>query len=658
MNTRNRFAALSLRLAALLLLLGGCATSGSELASAPSGASLTLAAAAPGMEDAFDPTGARAAAADGDSAVPASVQQGGAGYVVMHVEFDSPENCAAFKQESATPFHRFGKWADLYVRDEPAAKDAVRSARGYVWREIGRAIVPPPPKMGERVASRAAPEAIVRGGLAGLKGRGVVVAVVDSGVDFRHPDFIAEGPDGRPVSRLLAFWDTTCDDFAARGIGGQAPVKYPNGVSVGTVYPRDLLTAELRGPTKQIGPTDINGHGTACLGIAAGNGRAYGDRRYSGVAPEADLIGVRIAGTSGKTFENAYLLGAICAWIDSTAGARPCVISCSFGGQYGARDGTTVQERQLDSRFGAGVKGRALCIAAGNEAQHGVHGETKFSSRQSGGLLEWEVPQGVDSASVRIFFSSRENRDLELFSEGKTEITAAHLQRYTHWLSKEAYWVIPCGPGSYRVRLSTASGKEVAADAYISGGTPRLRPRFKGACATAARQVGAPATTGQAITVGSYDFNDQLEMGGKSYTYGNPEKGVAPLTIGALSTYSNPGPRRNGDAVKPEVAAPGQYHAACLPLNLSQEDATRYIETSRKYAYTNGTSSATPYCAGLIALMFEKNPGLTVGEVKDLLQRAATKNSPFTGRTPNPSWGHGKLDLPAAERLLESVPRP
>jgi subtilisin family serine protease len=147
--------------------------------------------------------------------------------------------------------------------------------------------------------------------------------------------------------------------------------------------------------------------------------------------------------------------------------------------------------------------------------------------------------------------------------------------------------------------------------------------------------------------VGSYDWNDSFERFGRNYLQFDPEfEDAQPLMIGNLSSYSNPGPLRFGESLKPEVVAPGQYYTAPVPLNVPADR-----DTSGHYQLFNGTSAATPYVAGVIALVLEKNPNITLGQVKKLLQHSATKDR-FTGPLPSGKWGHGKLDEAAVRRML------
>jgi len=297
----------------------------------------------------------------------ALTREGGKIYNVLHVEFSNERFRNNFKVEGAFVFSHYGPFADVFVAclNTGGRLDynwgvvgKIMRAPGYKHFDFGP-IVPAPPPPGERKkrGTREPAEGLVRGGILGLTGKGVIIAVIDSGLDFRHKDFITADAKGEPKSRLLYFWDTTSTAHAEgkRGSKVKAPVCYPDGQAIGTVYTREELTADLRSARPEIPAPDTNSHGTACAGIAAGNGSGL-DKKYIGVAPEADLIAVRIGGAQ-KSLPNAYLLNSICGWLDRVAGARPVVISCSFGGNYGGCDGNLVQERQLNARFPLHKKG-------------------------------------------------------------------------------------------------------------------------------------------------------------------------------------------------------------------------------------------------------------------------------------------------------------
>jgi subtilisin family serine protease len=513
----------------------------------------------------------------------------------------------------------------------------------------GIAEAPPPPPGVPGPLSREAPEKIVRGGFAGLSGKGVIIAVLDSGVDFRNPDFITYDAQGRPTSRLLYLWDTTSNAFDSRALGSKAPITYPNGASVGTLYTREQLTAELRSLRKRIPETDLNGHGTACAGIAAGNGNnAKGREEVIGVAPEADIIGVRIGGAAGY-MENSYLLGAICGWLDSVAGARPLVVSCSFGGHAGGHDGALVAERQLDARFPAGARGRAVVVAAGNDAVNPIHAEVKFKGKDAPGRLIFAA--GNEGAQMLLYLDTANIRDVRFAPAGQTKIAGIQ-DNGTNPFTKQAVASVIVPPGLGGFFIYNLSGAPMRANVYVFGGA------FHTSSASQNSLVASPGTSSNVITVASYDWNDQFEFAAGRKPVPelcNSQPPFRPISIGKISCYSSPGYRRDG-TIKPEIAAPGQwYHASyAKTLTGAGANAKSYVDASGNYCLFNGTSAATPYVAGIVALMMQKKPAITFGEIKSLMKQHASSDR-YTDDVPNVWFGHGKLDLKAVERIVGAI---
>jgi subtilisin family serine protease len=560
-------------------------------------------------------------------------------YEIWFIAFDSAENCRKFQVDGTTIITRFDKYADVFVRSDPKVIDQVRSATGYEWADVEPyAILPPPPRpVTVKETPKQLPEPILRGGYEKYKGKGVIVAVVDTGIDFRHPDFITYGADGKPTSRLLYFWDTGSAEYA-HGVGQPAPVKYPTGAAIGTVYDRETLTKDLRGEIPRIPVWDIDGHGTACAGIAAGNGAASAGK-HTGVAPLADIIAVRISSNDGYpgNLDNAYLLNAICNWLDEKAADQPLVVSCSFGAMIGGRDGARVDDLQLDARFPLDQPKRAICIAAGNEGDYPIHGEVTVRGGSAAGVLTW---MASDKAAMEIYVATNDPNDLRIgpLEGGVMPELAA---QYLHPLTKQIVLTLYPAAGAGAIYLQCQSGKLYAADAYLLGGA------FTGNCVSFQKMVATPAASGTAITVGSYDWNDQFHEDGELKVV-HAVSGE-PLRVGALSTYSTPGPRRRDEAAKPEISAPGQWFTAPAAANVYGRR-----DSSGRYQIFNGTSAATPYTAGVVALMMEKNPSATLGEIKKLLQENASPD-PRIGQTPNPKAGYGKLDLKAVAKIFEKL---
>ena len=322
-----------------------------------------------------------------ESGGAAVARAAGKQYLVASIEFTTPAARQALFSDAkvsrlagATVLTVIDRFADVFLDSNAPLTQLTRNASVVRVEGVQRVSAPPPPAGTQSaLPSRGVPDEIVRGGFGNLKGKGVIIAIVDTGVDFRHPDFITYDAAGRPTSRILNMWDTSLAYQPGRG--SAAPVSFPNRASIGTLFSQQQLTNELRSTAKNIPPTDLGGHGTACASVAAGNGNAdfrgaTGLKRKDvlGVAPEADIIAVRM-GEEG--FENGYLLNAIAEWLDKAAGAKPLVVSGSFGGHWYGHDGQTIEERQLNARFPLTKVGRAIVFAAGNEGNDPFHAEVR-----------------------------------------------------------------------------------------------------------------------------------------------------------------------------------------------------------------------------------------------------------------------------------------
>jgi subtilisin family serine protease len=195
-----------------------------------------------------------------------------------------------------------------------------------------------------------------------------------------------------------------------------------------------------------------------------------------------------------------------------------------------------------------------------------------------------------------------------------------------------------------QIKVTSTSGRSIAADAYLLGNGSE----FSSDCARLEKLVGTPGSAAQAITVGSYDWNDGFEKFGRTYVQKDPVNGDR-LKTGDLSTYSSPGPLRRGTNIKPDLAAPGQYFTAPASRN-----SHGFCDTTGYYQLFNGTSAATPYTAGVVALVMQAHPTITFGEIKELFRRSVSADQ-FTSAVPNPRWGYGKLNREAVTRVLLSA---
>lgn len=512
----------------------------------------------------------------------------------------------------------------------------------------------------------------------GFTGKGVAVGIVDSGIDWKHPDFI--GDDGN--SRIAAIWDLTDTTFED-GKGGTAPpVK-----DLGTLYTNDQINQALHGGSA-IATNDTFGHGTACAGTAAGNGRGKTNGVaagfYKGVAPEAELIVARV-GKDG-TYKNTALASA---WISDFAASRnePLSLSLSFGNSYSGHTGDADEEQTYNSWVGAGKAGLSIAVASGNDRIRGVHAGGQISAPKEGvasydfhakALIEspatviavfdkgddWHLDiSGDDVLSQRpsttfakagkrgwlTLTPSKDSIVLTAHDEdgatfdptdnmkqmaGSNLVTQGDSVFATLSLPPGKYWFYPSGASS-----SVAKGN---VDLYILDSGEFLYG------VSTDHLVATPGNSGNVITVGAYNAVDHWQTdGGVAVKYNVP--------LGGLSPFSSPGYRRDG-LVKPDICAPGHYMISAMASSVSMSHAPSDVVDGGGYLAWSGTSAATPYAAGVIALMLQKNPKLDVEQIRSILKQTATTDT-FTGGVPNPSWGWGKLNPSAAISAVSAPER-
>jgi subtilisin family serine protease len=570
------------------------------------------------------------------SASVTTVPEAGTGevYRVYHLEFVDGIAAAKFQDSRFTEIHRGGRFVDIFAPPTDQALEVLANLDGLVWLDYNHSVeVPAPPTVKSVGATRASKEPVARLGVSGYTGKGVTLALIDSGFDVRHPDFQTVGPDGKPHSRFVALWDTT---ETRSGLGQPAHIKYPNGQPIGVIYSRQDIDNYLATPPEQRPDIlwDGNGHGTSVAGIAAGNGRGLEGQPYAGVASEADLIGIRL----GDKALNTYLISAFLAWLDSQVGERPLVISNSWGGHRSGHDGSSLVERQIDERFPLDRPGRLVLFAAGNEGSDGLHSAAKFQGSTMPGTLKMPRVGPQDEVEVTVYFDSA---DPSLTTEPEVELVS-----FVHGVTGQTVWRLQPTPGKETLAIYSKEGKSGRFNAYIAGTIGDKKAFFEPEVATYEGLVNNPGTAENVLTVGSYDFNPFFEQGGQLLTLGVGAE-FNPMTVGDISGYSSPGLTRLG-RLKPDLTAPGQWWTAPAPLEDNDDLA---YDTSGLYNLFNGTSAATPYTAGVMALLLEKNPRLTLRDVRALLDRHL-KSDAYTGRVPNPIWGRGKLTLSAVEAML------
>lgn len=455
-----------------------------------------------------------------------------------------------------------------------------------------------------------------------LFGAGVLVAIIDSGIDYTNPDF--RNDDG--TTRIRNLWDQT--------IMGNPP----EGYLIGTEFTREQIDEAIKQPTvpmrMQIVPSvDVSGHGTSVAGIAAGNGRGSRGRIYRGVATQSELIVVKLGNPRKEGFPRTTELMQAIDYVVRKAlfYKQPVAINISFGNTYGSHDGTSLLERFIEDI--ANIWKSVICIGTGNEG--GSAGHTAGMVRENEEtVIQLAVQEQEPSLNLQIWKAYYDIMDISFvspsgerigpikevlgtqrFSVGNTELllyygepspysTAQEI--YVDFLPKEVYinsgiWEIVLTP---RKIISGNYAMWLPSENVLNPGTAFLFPTETGT-------LTIPSTASRTIGVGAYDA----------------------LTF-SYADFSGRGQRGTGRLSKPDIVAPG--------VNVTAPT------TSGTYASFSGTSFATPFVTGGAALMMEwgiikeNDPYLYGEKVKAYMQRGARPLPGFT-EYPNPQVGYGAL---------------
>lgn len=467
-------------------------------------------------------------------------------------------------------------------------------------------------------------------------GDGVLVGVVDSGLDWQHDDF--QNADG--TTRIVAIWDQ---------YGTGTP---PAGFTTGAEY--DAADVEAG----NVDQYDFSGHGTHVTGIAAGNGRASSGL-YRGVAYESEILFAKAYSDAAGGFDESYTIDAINYLADKAAALdRPIAINLSLGSHFGPHDGTSTQEQLIDDLSGEGV---AFCIAAGNEGEASVH----HSTSAAGGTVTLQIdsfytPNGGDgddyvllqawveeATSISITTPGGQTYGPVADGNGDAAYNTAHGVILVDnssgvdpdngdrsvWIQLDDQAGTDLAGGNWTIRFLNGSGT-----AHIWKLVSTMSAGFPASDQT--YSVGSPGTAAEAITVAAWKTRNQWVSVAGTVGYSD---GVA---IGDRAPFSSIGPTRDGRE-KPDLIAPGMAILAAYSRETTPTAPSTLRIPGGEYLASQGTSMASPFACGVVALMFEKNPTLTAAEIKSAL-RATAATDAYTGSTWNDGFGAGKIDAVAA----------
>lgn len=474
-----------------------------------------------------------------------------------------------------------------------------------------------------------------------LTGRGVLVAVIDSGIMYWNEDF--RKSDG--TTRIRYLWDQV----------------------LGQEYDETQINAALATGSRQqalelVPSIDTTGHGTAVAGIAAGNGGA-GGLANAGVARESDLLVVRLGTPRTESFpRTTELMRALTYTVNKSIELQmPVAINLSFGNTYGVHNGTSLLERFLDniSEIGRNV----ICVGSGNEGASGGHvgGSVAVTGRGESTLTN--IVDRIDNAvtdnvtrieliignyetginvqlwkeytdrylvtmvspSGEAFTVDTDRPGKQIYQLDQTRILLYNGDPAPYLTSQEIYFdLLPeegnryVGAGVWTFLLQPVRTITGNYTFYLPSGTVRsASTRFVRTTPDVTLTI--PSTASKVVTVGAYDpvYDAYADFSGRGYLY-----------------QEQVNSRTSDSFVKPDLVAPG--------INILAPD--------REGGYTpvTGTSFATPFVTGAAALLMQwgivdgNDPYLYGEKVKAYLRRGA---KPIRGENsyPNARVGYGAL---------------
>ncbi len=467
-----------------------------------------------------------------------------------------------------------------------------------------------------------------------LSGKGVIIGIVDSGIDPQHPAF---------AGRLLRIWDQTLPG---------------PGVAEGD------YGAEFTGPLLTVS-RDANGHGTHVASIAAG-----ADPIYGGVAPGAELIIVK------SSFQEAHIADGV-RYIFRVASelGRPAVVNLSLGGHGDPHDGTDPLSQIIDTETGPG---RIVCCAAGNEGNDNIHAQIAVPQGGNRTIL-FHVPPSSGEDAVRFaalngWYSGQDQFEIAVRSpngfqtpyqgviavgsstqvyeltDGRVRISTPDVDPLNndHNFLIE---ILPASgarqaltPGTWRLRLRGLDVHNGQVDVWALDNSQRLDVVFIGRSVQDTMKIGSPGAAANAITVSAYTTRTRWrDRDGKTQEMG--------LELDEVADFSSEGPLRNGSH-KPDLVAPGAMIAAALSRDSIVEPSYVVAPGFRMMA---GTSMATPFVTGLVALMLEHNPQLDPESTKKYLRESSAIPKHPAGSFDS-KWGYGLIDALALLRYLKATP--
>jgi subtilisin family serine protease len=462
-----------------------------------------------------------------------------------------------------------------------------------------------------------------------LRGQGVMIGIIDTGIDYTNPIF--QNTDG--TSRITAIWDQTIDSD-----------NYPASAMYGTQYFTEDINRALgsTNPYDIVPSRDEIGHGTMLAGIAAGSENTASN--FIGVAPDASIIAVKlkpakqvlrdlfIISADVPCYQENDIIWAVQYIIDTARSVnRPVSIVIGLGSSQGSHDGRGALSSLIS--VAGDFPGVVITVAAGNEGNAKRHFYSEIDAGAQPKAVELNIGENETGFAMELWGSAPMTYSIDIVSpsgESIPRITESlQVNRNISFVFEKTrialdYRMVESSTGDQLILLRFRNPSSGIWRFQVYG-----RGNLKGSF-----HIWLP--------MNGFITEDTYFVQSNPYTtITSPGNSIIPITVTAYNSENNNLYRQAGrgysriGTIKPEITAPG--------INIQSPDL------NHGFTQMSGTSAAAAHTAGIAALILEwaivrnNYPGVDSVEVKRFLIRGAKRNPNLT--YPNRDWGYGILDI-------------
>ncbi len=464
-----------------------------------------------------------------------------------------------------------------------------------------------------------------------LRGQGVLIGIVDTGIDYTNPVFLRE--DG--TTKIAAIWDQTIESDQYPEL--RRPSYY------GTEYTAEQINQALNSsnPLEIVPSMDENGHGTMLAGIAAGSENRR--NQFMGVVPDAELLIVKLK-QAKKNLTDFYSIPSDVPcyqetdvnwgvqYLFFTAGElkRPIVICIGLGTSQGAHDDNGLLCKTL------GVVGDCptvgVSIAAGNEAFARRHFYSTLNPSETV-TVELQIAQDEYGFTMELWGNPPMIYAMDIQSP-----SGEYIPEISHRLNETNTVRFIFDQTVLHIdyiMIEQDSGKQVIMMRFVNPSQGIWRFQVSG-------RGNMPGAFHIWLPSGNFISKDTVFLDANPYTtITSPGNSIVPITViaynsdtGALYPESGKG-FSTSNILNPDLAAPG-VDITCPTLN-------------QEFTSVTGTGAAAAHTAGIAAMIFEwgivrnNYPNLDTVGIKKFLLRGAKRSSNLL--YPNQDWGYGIVDI-------------